>query len=332
MKEKKVMKLGRNRLVAFSLAAIMAVGMMGVSASAETESQSVASRGYGSFWDNFFSQSEEDNYGDSVINLERDYKALATVANKNVSAYQRKNVTVNGKAASVMGITVNGTEYIPYRQIANLLGASYNYNSAEKTSTMTLPGLTMSATSGNYVIYANDRTLFSVSPTLIMNDGRMYIPAEVFAKAVGMRLSVSNSNVSFSGSYSPLKSADKFYRSDEVLWLARIIHAESRGEPLLGQIAVGNVVLNRVKSSDYPNTIYGVIFDRKYGVQFSPVLDGSIYNTPSYNATLAAKICLEGFDISDGAIFFLRPEMSTSSWIPNNRPYSFSIGKHDFYK
>jgi len=62
------------------------------------------------------------------------------------------------------------------------------------------------------------------------------------------------------------------------------------------------------------------------------VLDGSIYNTPSYNATLAAKICLEGFDLSEGALFFLRPEMSSSSWIPNNRPYIFSIGKHDFYK
>jgi len=62
------------------------------------------------------------------------------------------------------------------------------------------------------------------------------------------------------------------------------------------------------------------------------VLDGTIYNTPCYNSTLAAKICLEGFDISGGALFFLRPELSTSSWIPNSRPYAFSIGKHDFYK
>jgi N-acetylmuramoyl-L-alanine amidase len=147
-----------------------------------------------------------------------------------------------------------------------------------------------------------------------------------------MTASVSDGEVRITGKYSPIIHASKYYRSDEVLWLARIIHAESRGEPLLGQIAVGNVVLNRVRSSSYPNTIYGVIFDRKYGVQFSPVLDGTIYNTPSYNSTLAAKICLEGYDISDGALFFLRPELSTSSWIPNNRPYSFSVGKHDFYK
>ena len=117
-----------------------------------------------------------------------------------------------------------------------------------------------------------------------------------------------------------------------MFWLGRIIHAESRGEPLLGQIAAGNVVMNRVRSRYYPNTIYGVIFDRKYGVQFSPVLDGSIYNTPTYNCTLAAKIVLEGFDTSGGALFFLEPQHSTSSWIPKNRPYFFTIGKHDFYK
>lgn len=333
MKKKKRSKLKRSKLVALSLAAIMAVSIGTVSASAMTLSQGdmVYSK-RDSFWNNFFNQNIESEYEDSAINLTRNYKSLATVSNKSVSSYKRKSVSVNGKVASVKGITINGIEYIPFRQTANLFGAAYNYNSSSATSTMSLSGLTVTATSGNYVIYANGRVLFSVSPTLIMSDGRMYIPAATFAKAVGMKLTSTATASSFTGSYSPLKSAENYYRSDEVLWLARIIHAESRGEPLLGQIAVGNVVLNRVKSKDYPNTIYGVIFDKKYGVQFSPVIDGSIYNTPSYNSVLAAKICLEGFDTSEGAFFFLRPEMSTSSWIPNNRPYLFSIGKHDFYK
>ena len=99
----------------------------------------------------------------------------------------------------------------------------------------------------------------------------------------------------------------------------------------LGQIAVGSVVMNRVKSSLYPNTIWGVIFDRKYGVQFSPIIDGAIYQTPTASAVAAAKICLEGFDVNSSALFFLYPRHSTSSWIPNNRTYIFSIGKHDFY-
>ncbi len=257
---------------------------------------------------------------------------VKTVANKNVSSYVRRSVTVNGKTATVKGMTINDTLYIPFRAAAAALGASYNYDSATKTATMTASGLTMTSSSGCYVSYANGRALFSITPTVIMSDGRMYIPADVFAKAVGMKVSASSQTISISGAYKPLVSADKFYRSDEVLWLARIIHAEAEGEPLLGKIAVGNVVLNRVRSAYYPNTIYGVIFDRKYGVQFSPILNGSIYNTPSYNSTLAAKICLDGYDISGGAFFFLRPEHSTSSWIPSTRDYSFTIGNHDFYK
>ena len=160
------------------------------------------------------------------------------------------------------------------------------------------------------------------------------MPIRPLAKAFGLALEWDGNQravILESGGKKPT-SGDSFYKSDEVLWLARIIHAESSGEPLLGQIAVGNVVLNRVKSPDYPNTIYGVIFDRKYGVQFSPILNGTIYNTPSYNSTLAAKICLEGFDTSDGALFFLEPNIATSSWIPKNRPYAFTIGRHDFYK
>ena len=256
---------------------------------------------------------------------------LSTVPNKNVWSYKRKNIKIGNYSLSVNSITVNGVDYIPSRLAANALGLSYSYNSSQRTVTVKGNGLEFTFSDGCYVAYANGRALFSTTPCVIMSDGRMYIPKEIFAKAVGLSAVSTDSSVTLSGSYKPLLSADKFYRSDEVFWLARIIHAESNGEPLLGQIAVGNVVMNRVKSSYYPNTIYGVIFDRKYGVQFSPVLDGTIYNTPSYLSTLAAKICLEGYDVSSGAFFFLRPEMSTSSWIPNNRLYAFSIGKHDFY-
>lgn len=260
----------------------------------------------------------------------RKYLNLATVTNKSVWAYTRKAITIGSSSVAVKGLTINGVEYIPFRAAANAIGASYSYSGS--TGTMKASGLVLTSGAGCYVSYGNDRVLFSSSPTVMMNDGRLYIPAEIFAKAIGMKLSASDSSVSLTGKYSPILNASSFYRADEVLWLARIIHAESAGEPLLGQIAVGNVVLNRVKSSAYPNTIYGVIFDRKYGVQFSPVLNGTIYNTPSYNATLAAKICLEGIEVTDGALFFLEPSLSTSSWIPNNRQYSFTIGRHDFYK
>lgn len=258
-------------------------------------------------------------------------KYLSVVKNKNTWNYSRYTINIRGSKISVQGFVSGGVYYIPFRAAANALGMTYTYNSATKTATMKGNGLTLIATDGCYSIYGNDRSLFSSSPAVIMNDGRMYVPIDAFAKAVGLGVNKGASSVSLNGNVKALTPASSFYRDDEVLWLARIIHAESSGESLLGKIAVGNVVLNRVRSSSYPNTIYGVIFDRKYGVQFSPVLNGTIYNTPSYESTLAAKICLEGFDISEGVLFFLHPEISSSSWIPNTRQYLFSIGAHDFY-
>ena len=70
-----------------------------------------------------------------------------------------------------------------------------------------------------------------------------------------------------------------------------------------GQIAVGNVVLNRMRHKSYPNTIYGVIFDRKHGTQFSPVSYGTIYNPPASSSVIAAKMCLEGFYAQQGLSF-----------------------------
>ena len=138
--------------------------------------------------------------------------------------------------------------------------------------------------------------------------------------------------VQLSGTPVPLEAGSTYYDADEVYWLSRIISAESRGEPLIGQIAVGNVVLNRVDCPNYPNTIYGVIFDRKYGVQFAPVLNGSIWMTPYSASVTAAKICLEGYTVSEDILYFIDPEIATSFWIPNNRPYAFTVDNHAFYR
>lgn len=309
------MKVKMIKMIALVLSLTAIMGVMAVTVSAaSSESKSLAPMNTG--------MDPEDG---------RVYKYLKSVSNKNIQSYNKISAYINKHALSVKGVIINGVSYIPFRAAASAIsGSKYSYNSSTRTSVMTAPGLEIIAGDGCYVTYANGRTLFNTTPNVIMSDGRLYIPASVYAKAVGMSLSESG-NISLNGNYNPILHADKFYQSDEVFWLGRIIHAESRGESLLGQIAVGNVVLNRVKSAYYPNTIYGVIFDRKYGVQFSPVLDGSIYNTPNYNATLAAKICLEGYDITGGAFFFLEPRLATSSWIPRTREYAFTIGNHDFY-
>lgn len=282
-----------------------------------------------------FSRSDDQRSAADYINLETgkiEYK-LPSITSRYIWKLTQKSISVNGKVLSEPGVMMNGTLYLPLRAFANSLGtAKVNYNKTTKTATLEMNGLYLTATDGGFVTYANDRPIFSFSPNVLMSNGRMYVPASALTKALGVEIKTqTGSTVSVVGGYKPLTHASKFYREDEVYWLARIITAESAGESLIGQIAVGDVILNRVKSNLYPNTIYGVIFDRKYGVQFSPVLDGRIYNTPTYTATLAAKICLEGTSLSENAMFFLNPRTAESNWIVKSREYAYTIGGHDFY-
>ena len=275
------------------------------------------------------------NHESEYINLETgkiEYK-LPGITTRNLWQHSHRTVSVNGKTLSEPAVMMNGILYLPLRAFANSLGeASVSYNKSTKTATLQMSGLYLTATDGGFVTYANDRPLFAFSPNVLMSNGRMYVPATTLTKALGVEIKEqTRSAVSLSGKYTPLAHASKFYREDEVYWLSKIINAESQGETLIGQIAVGDVILNRVKSPLYPNTIYGVIFDRKYGVQFSPILDGSIYKDPSFNSTLAAKICLEGTSLSDNALFFLNPRVAESNWIVKSREYAYSIGGHDFY-
>jgi len=258
--------------------------------------------------------------------------AVSKVYNKNTSAYAALTLFHNGRRVSSDVRMINGVPYVAVRSFfEELTDMTVTYYSKERKINVRGVGFEMDVIDGSNVIYANGRTIFSMTPSALMTDGRMYAPLVSVAKAVGMSYGYSGSSVSLTGSVKPILHASRFYREDEVYWLSRIISAESRGESLLGQIAVGTVVLNRVRSPLYPNTIWSVIFDKKYGVQFSPVLDGSIYAQPSAASVVAAKICLEGFRVNEDALFFLYPKYSTSSWIPNNRQYLFSIGKHDFY-
>ena len=194
-------------------------------------------------------------------------------------------------------------------------------------------GITVSAQLWNSYIEANGRCFYT-DTTCRLIDGELYVPIRPLAYIfnVDVKWNDATRSVTLVDRGGVCLSGDKVYWDGAVLWLSRIIYAESRGEPLLGKIAVGNVVMNRVASPQYPNTIYGVIFDRKYGTQFTPVATGAIYNTPTDECIRAAKMVLEGTSVSDDILFFMNPRIATSSWISKNRPFAFSIGNHSFYK
>ncbi len=116
--------------------------------------------------------------------------------------------------------------------------------------------------------------------------------------------------------------------NNDVNLLSKLVYAESRGEPYSGQVAVASVVLNRVKSSSFPNTIAGVIYQQG---AFSVVSDGQINLNPNETAKKAAQDAINGWDPSYGAIYYFNPKTSTNKWIWS-RPVTVTIGNHRFCK
>lgn len=114
--------------------------------------------------------------------------------------------------------------------------------------------------------------------------------------------------------------------SSNVYLLARVIYGEARGEPYKGQVAIGAVVLNRVKSSSFPNTIAGVIYQ---GGAFDAVSDGQINLAPNETAVKAARDALNGWDPTGGCLFYYNPRTATSKWMLS-RPVLLRIGNHCF--
>jgi N-acetylmuramoyl-L-alanine amidase len=121
------------------------------------------------------------------------------------------------------------------------------------------------------------------------------------------------------------------YNYDDIYWLSRIAEAEARGDGYESKLAVANVVLNRLNHWDYPDTVEGVIFDRRYSIQFTPVANGSIYNEPSNTSLLAAMDALDGKNNVPGALFFMAPDKAKTLWISKNREAAFTVGSHTYY-
>ena len=135
----------------------------------------------------------------------------------------------------------------------------------------------------------------------------------------------------FCNNFAPKVEANSDASSaSDVQLIARAINGEARGEPYEGQVAVGAVILNRVKSPEFPNTIAGVIYEPG---AFTAVSDGQINVPIAEGSTVvkAARDALNGWDPTGGAIYYFNPDTATNKWIWS-RPLIKKIGKHSFCK
>jgi N-acetylmuramoyl-L-alanine amidase len=238
---------------------------------------------------------------------------------------------VDGAALSAQTVVTvcNDTTYISLRALAGTLDSDAAVWWKDGAARVEGEGLSLTARPGENQILVNGKTV-SVPLGVRVSQGRVLLPVRVLAQAFGAAV-YWNPLTGEVALLTDLARDSRSVNADDLYWLSRIISAESQGEPLEGQLAVGNVVLNRVQSGQFPDTIYDVIFDSRWGGQFEPVRNGTVYNTPTQESILAAHLCLEGVNVVGDSLYFLDPALAQNLWTTQNCTYVATIGCHEFY-
>lgn len=171
-----------------------------------------------------------------------------------------------------------------------------------------------------YTVQRGD-TLYTISRRVgvSVNDLRRRNGLWTDALRVGQRITIPTGTAAATGTGGSRAGVD-------VYMLARLVHAEAEAEPYIGKVAVAAVVLNRIESPLFPNTLAGVLYQPH---AFETVTNGRVYNNPSNEAVRAARDAVNGWDPSGGALYFFNPAKAVSSWIWS-RTIVNRIGKHVF--
>lgn len=246
-------------------------------------------------------------------------------------------ITINGEAVALPSAAFISEDrtLVPIRAFCGAMGAAEpEWNSTDKSVTIRENGCEAVIFIGSADALVNGEPVSMGAAAEIYAD-RTYLPLRFAAELLGAEtqwLETTRTAAVTKDSHTvPPEYISTDYTDDDLEWLAKIVHAEAEGESLDGKIAVANVVLNRVRHTDFPSTIYDVIFDRQYSVQFTPVANGTIYNEPSAESYYAARQALSGVSRAGESLYFCNPTTSVSTWIMNNRSHYTTIGGHAFY-
>jgi len=258
------------------------------------------------------------------------HSIAAELQQEAVSSQQAIQLEVNGTALdSVITDKTYGTIYVDY---APILFALYPDATAtwQNAAVIQAPGLEVRLQPGLPYIIANGRYLYLGDQSIYGDEsGAVMVPLRLFCSILGADVALDGSTVVVTSTGAgPIQSGDTYYDADTLYWLSHIIYAESGNQPLTGKIAVGNVVLNRVADSRFPNTVYDVVFQRR---QFTPVSNGTIYLEPNAESVIAAKLCLDGANTVGNSLYFVNPRVSPNCWAIRNRPHVATIGAHAFF-
>lgn len=261
--------------------------------------------------------------------LRRQLAALLLGAALLAASAQAATLTLNGAPLDNGNIPIyNDTAYVPLRSFMERLYPDAVISWDGRQAMVAREDLTLTAVPGERALVFNG-TRITLTQPVRLEKGRTLVPVRILAQLLGYTVGWSDKNRTVLLTTPGYRST---YSEEDLYWLSRIISAESRGESWEGKIAVGNVVLNRVASPDFPDTIRGVIFDDRWGGQFEPVRNGTIYNTPTEESVQAALACLNGENTAGDSLYFLAPSLTSNHWTMENRDYVTTIGVHWFYR
>lgn len=306
----------------------------------------------GSFMNNSFAESyvmHTVKLGDTYWNISHTYREQLTdlyeINNTTTPSLQTGDFIKIKSLNKDIGITVNGqklqpdsspylennTTFVPVRFIAEALNADITWDGANATAIISDHNTKIALPVGSQQASINGSP-YNVMAPIKLHNNRVYVPVRFISESLNCTVSWEQQSytvhINKNGSTSMMASS---YSEEDLYWLSRIVHAESSGESFEGKLAVANVVINRKNSNSFPNTIKGVVFDDLGGIQFTPVSNGTIYNTPNKESVQAATDALEGSNNIGDALFFVNSSKSKLNWIQTHRTYYSTIGNHEFY-
>ena len=241
---------------------------------------------------------------------------------------------VNGQPAEqqIYRMLIDGVTYVAVSPAVRAIDptAQVTWDGATGTASIRNANLNMTVKVGQNYAMANGRCLY-VEGGILKQGDNMLVPLRLLTKAFDAQLSwdAATETISVVRGSGALVNGDQYYNQEDLFWLSRVIHAESGNQSLKGKMAVGNVVMNRVESHIFPNSIVGVLSQRN---QFTTWRGGKLANrTPNEGSVIAAKLVLEGAVVeeSEGALFF---DSLKSSWASRTKTYVCTIGGHKFYR
>ncbi len=222
--------------------------------------------------------------------------------------------------------------YVPLQEVCETLGATaVIWDGETEVMEVEAPGAVIRAEVHELYMECNGRYIY-IPGEVQYRHNRVMVPATAVAWAFGGQAEyLYEGRVVNISTGEPPESGSSFYGENDLYWLSRLIEAEAGGESMEGKISVGSVVMNRVESDKFPDTVEEVIFDKKFNIQFSPAYNGAIYNTPSEDSVIAAKLSLEGAKPVEDCLYFSAASLSKTCWAAKALGIYDTIGGQTFY-